>query len=330
MQLEAKQLASKIIMQHMKGVKLKDANLTISGDFKVMVITESQSKVCNKIDFSKTINIINNAILLVDNSTYRHLGIKYIIIKDDKFLKTNHVLENTIIIFTILYIAMIIIGYFLAISFLKPIIAQRKKLDIFIKDTTHELNTPISAIVMSIDKDKNPSQKDLFRIKLSAKRISEIYSDLTYLVLDTKSKNKNLQEINLKSVLLEQLEYFELLAKQKHITLTYNLDTTMQKIEKEDFIRLSNNLILNSIKYTKPNGKIEIFLKNNQFIVNDSGIGIADKQQKDIFKRFHCATSNIGGFGIGLSIVKNICKKYNFNIELKSKQGVGTTFTIHL
>ena len=294
-----------------------------------MIITKPQSKTYNKIYFNKSINIVNNTILLVDNSTYGHLGIKYIIIKDDKFLKTNNILKNTIIIFSVLYIVMIVIGYFLAMLFLQPIIIQRKKLDNFVKDTTHELNTPISAIIMSINKDTKLSHKDIYRIKLSAKRISEIYNDLTYLVLETDYKNPNLQTINLKNVLLEQLGYFELLSKQKHISLTYTLNDIAYKIKKEDFIRLINNLISNAIKYTKTNGKIHIILKNNQLIIKDNGIGISAKEQKDIFKRFYRATNNIGGFGIGLNIVKNICKKYNFSIQLKSEQNMGTTIIIN-
>jgi len=100
------------------------------------------------------------------------------------------------------------------------------------------------------------------------------------------------------------------------------------KINKESFIRLSSNLILNAIKYTNRNGFIDIRLKDNQLIVQDSGIGIRKDKQKEIFSRFYRATSNEGGFGIGLDIVKTICVEYNLEIVFNSTQDKGTTFII--
>ena len=60
------------------------------------------------------------------------------------------------------------------------------KLNNFIKDTTHELNTPISAILMSTE-NKTLSEKQIERVRISAKRVSDIYSDLTYLFLENKT-----------------------------------------------------------------------------------------------------------------------------------------------
>jgi two-component system OmpR family sensor kinase len=75
---------------------------------------------------------------------------------------------------------------------------------------------------------------------------------------------------------------------------------------------------------------IEITLKNNCFSVKDNGVGISKEKQKRIFERFYRESKEVGGFGIGLNIVQNICNKYGFSIDLTSVPKEGTTISIIL
>ena len=331
MKLIAKKLSSKIVMQHMQGIKKQDASFTIDSPYKIILLDKTKCAVCGKLpkklQLNKEINIINNCIYLVDDSTYNHLGIKYIIIKDDKFIQNNDILIKTFKIFIPIYIVILLIGYFLAKLFLQPIVAQRTKLNNFIKDTTHELNTPISAIIMSVNSLQS-TPKVIERIKISAKRVSEIYDDLTYLFLENQTDTVAAKPINLKPILEEQLEYFSLIASKKEIGLHTQLDDFQFTIFKEDFLRVVNNLISNAIKYTNKGGTIDIILSDHKLIVQDTGIGIPKAKQKDIFDRFYRANTITGGFGIGLNIVKNIIDKYDLKITLNSSENLGTTFTI--
>lgn len=106
------------------------------------------------------------------------------------------------------------------------------------------------------------------------------------------------------------------------------LETTNYKMDKDDFIRLFNNLFSNAIKYNKINGKIEVILKDKTLSIKDSGIGIKKEKIKDIYKRYYRATSQSGGFGLGLNIVNMICKKYDIKIEVESFENEGTTFKL--
>ena len=115
---------------------------------------------------------------------------------------------------------------------------------------------------------------------------------------------------------------------KQHIEMIVDVKECSKKIDKESFIRLSNNLISNAIKYNNVSGKITIKLDSEKFIVSDNGIGIKKDKQKDIFKRFFRANDVQGGFGIGLSIVYEICKEYNIDIDMKSSENKGTTFTL--
>ena len=75
-------------------------------------------------------------------------------------------------------------------------------------------------------------------------------------------------------------------------------------------------------------GKIDISLKDNELKISDNGIGIFDEKIKDIYKRYYRATTEQGGFGIGLNIVSLIAKEYNFKIEVDSKIDIGTKVKI--
>ena len=332
LKIKAYELSSNIIMQDMQGKRFKTKNFTKYNINTISLYDKSKKLIYgineDILSFKRDVYSSNNIIYIVDKSTFGHLGIEYIVLKDTKFLKENNILEKTILIFSFIFIVMNIIGYFLSKLFLKPILTQRKKLNNFIKDSTHELNTPVSALMMCVDSSNPTSSKNLERIKLSSKRISEIYKDLTYIFLDEYDLKKQIEQINLKDILDIQIEYFKDFAKKKKIKVFYSSDDLYYNIDEESFTRLSNNLISNAVKYTSANGTINIILKDNKLIVQDNGIGIATDKQKDIFNRFYRATSNAGGFGIGLNIVQTICHRYNLQIDLKSQENQGSTFTI--
>jgi len=332
MKMKANDLASKIIMNHMKGIKFNPNNY--KGDSKCALEFYDKEhnailkNIDDKIDFNKKVYIKDDKIYLISSATFGHQNIYNIVLKNYWFMSHNKLLEKTILIFTSIFIIMMIVGYVLGKLFLKPILIQREKLNNFIKDTTHELNTPITSLLMSINKKDVTSANNIKRINLSAKRISEIYMDLTYLFLEDKSTIE-VKAIDVRDILKENLHYFEELAIRKHIELKVNISSVMVKIDKESFTRLTNNLISNAIKYTNQNGHINITLKDNKFIIKDDGIGIEEEKQKDIFDRFYRATNNAGGFGIGLDIVSNICNKYDIKIELNSKENQGSTFILN-
>ena len=234
---------------------------------------------------------------------------------------------NIVFIFLLIYSIITIVGFYLAKLFLKPIKEEREKLNNFIKDTSHELNTPISAILMSLE-NKNPSEKQLERVKISANRISEIYKDLTYIFLENKENKKDIKDLDLSLIIKEQIDSFEPLFTKKKIDVKIELESITYKINKDDFIRLFNNLFSNAIKYNKINGKIEVTLKENILIIKDTGIGINKEKLKDIYKRYYRATSQSGGFGLGLNIVNMICKNYNIKIEAQSIENEETTFKL--
>ncbi|RXI42656.1 two-component sensor histidine kinase [Malaciobacter mytili] len=326
-------ISSKIILTHMNAEKKDTKGMLFEDKYSFSLYNQKKEKIYGnineEIDFSKKLIEKDTYFILLDNSTYNHLGVAYIAIKDNSFyLAMKDLKRNIILLFLVIYFIISLIGFFLAKLFLKPIKDEREKLNTFIKDTTHELNTPISAILMSAE-NEDLTKKQIQRIKLAALKISEIYKDLTYVFLEENTQKTNIVKLNLEKIINEQLKYFEALAEKKSIQITYELEETFYEIDENDFIRLFNNILSNAIKYNKKRGTIHISLKDFTLNIQDNGIGISQEKIKDIFNRYYRATTQSGGFGIGLNIVQNICFKYNIKVNVKSQLNKGTTFSFN-
>jgi two-component system OmpR family sensor kinase len=334
MQNITSKVSNEIIYSHMMGSKFEKEKYLESKQYQISFYDFTKRKLYGtldeKIDFTKKFTFKDDEVILVDNSTVGHLGIEYVVLKDTSLnFKIEKLKISILWMFLLSCIFVSFIGFYLSKLFLKPLKEEREKLNNFIKDTTHELNTPISAIMMSSENEELNS-KQIQRIRLSAKRISEIYKDLTYIFLEEKEKTKELKEIDISKIIKEQIDGFEPLYSKKRIEVEIKVENMKYMILEDDFIRLFNNLFSNAIKYNKLNGKIEIILKDKTLIIKDWGIGIKEEKIKDIYNRYYRATSLNGGFGLGLNIVNMICKKYNIKIEVSSQENIGTTFKLLL
>ncbi len=333
MQNVASKISASIIYAHLSGQTIDTANIAKSIEYDYALYDINHIKIAGNINHSFTLSQrvqkVGDNYILVDSSPRGNLGVYYIAIKENILNdKINTLIENLIFYFIIIFAVITMIGYYLANLFIAPIINERKKLNNFIKDTTHELNTPISAILMSTGKNAPLTEKNMQRINLSAKRVSEIYKDLVYIFLQENTKKRVITNISLDDVIKDQLEYFEAFASKKKLTISSSIEATSFPIEKENFIRLFNNLLSNAIKYNVIEGKIDIKLQNSILTIKDTGIGIKKEYLNDIFNRYFRATKEQGGFGLGLNIVYHICKNYDIKIEVSSQENQGTTFTL--
>ena len=333
MQNIVSKVSNEIIISHMLDVEF-DKNIYLNNqNYKISFYDKDKNllfgNLDEKLNFEQNFYNDEEKLIIVDSSTVGHLGIWYIALKDNSLKeKISNLKLNIFIIFLIFYTIIAIVSWSLAKLFLKPIKNERERLNNFIKDTTHELNTPISAIIMSCE-DDNLTKKQLDRIKFSAKRVSEIYKDLTYIFLGNIEK-KSLDKIDLSKVIKEEIINFEPMIARKRLKININIEEFFYEINKDDFIRLFNNLFSNAIKYNKTDGNIDIILQNSELIIKDSGIGISKDKIKDIFNRYYRATNQSGGFGLGLNIVNMICKTYNIKIDVQSSENIGSTFTLKL
>lgn len=221
-----------------------------------------------------------------------------------------------IVSFTLLAIS--IFAYLiLRLSYL-PLFNQIKALNNFIADTTHEINTPLSVILMSIEMfDKNP-KKYLENIKISAKNMSELYSDLA---LNLKFQPNKITRINLNQLIKNKVQIFELPANNKNIKFELNLiDDVNLNSDEFKFGKIIDNLLSNAIKYSFKDEIIKINLTKNKFSVCDKGIVIKKREMNKIYDKFTRFDTQNGGFGIGLSLVKRFCDDLGYKISVSSTE----------
>ncbi len=285
------------------------------------------------INFDKEIYKKNNTIRFMTYLDDYYLGAKYLFIEIDEDKEWYSSVMMEIFTFgTIILIVLAVFGIFFVNLFLRPMKNSIMLLDNFIKDTTHELNTPISAILanvemMDLDIMAEKNRKKLSRINIAAKTVSHLYQDLTYLTLDQNRKSND-EWIDLKKLIEDRVEYFAILAGSKKVTFELDLNYSTIFIDGVKIARVIDNLISNAIKYNKRGGKIEITLRKDYFIVKDSGIGIEAEQVNDIFERYTRFNSSEGGFGIGLNIVKSIIEEYSLKISVSSVLKEGTSIRV--
>ncbi|EAH9148670.1 HAMP domain-containing histidine kinase, partial [Campylobacter upsaliensis] len=224
-----------------------------------------------------------------------------------------------------------LIAYILVKISLKPMEEKIETLNRFIKDSTHEINTPLSVILMSIEQleRQNLEQSAKFlRIKLAAKTLHQIYSDLVFYNFSHTLSNEK-ESFDLGVLIKERVEYFRLFFEQKKLCLKLDLNThSLFFANKNQISKLIDNLLSNAIKYNKKGGEIAIVLKENSLVIKDSGCGISKENLMHIFERYARFNEDQGGFGIGLSLVKKICEENDILISCESKEGEGSAFRL--
>lgn len=217
----------------------------------------------------------------------------------------------------------------------------------FVADVSHELKTPITSIIgyadtlLETEYDKKTQEQFLNVISAESRRMATLVSDLLTLSRYDNNKNKtDITEIDLGDLTKKCLEKLklEIDKKQHKVECFVTADVPLVKADKYGVERVILNILTNSIKYTKENGNIKIyvgFVYNDAYIkVIDNGIGIPEDDLPRIFERFYrvdkARARELGGTGLGLSIAKEIMEQNNGSISIKSEFGKGTEVVIRI
>jgi len=259
-----------------------------------------------------------------------YLGAGYLLLRKKTDFTPIENLQKEILIFMLaagLFFGLL--GYYLGRLFVAPMRESLEKMNHFIQDTTHELNTPISTILTNIEMIETfgkheENAPELKRIEIASKTLSRIYDDLTYLNLNHQY-HRHITAVNMSDLVHERVEYFTSMAEAKKLNMVLDITPkVIRKIDKNDALRVVDNLISNAIKYNKYEGTLTIVLNQNMLEVSDTGIGIKQEDLKQIMQRFKRANKSEGGFGIGLHIVSQVCENYGYDLDIRSIIDEGT------
>jgi len=232
------------------------------------------------------------------------------------------------------------------INKLKDMELYRKE---FLGNVSHELKTPIFIVQSYIETlidgslyDNKVNQKHLGKALKNILRLSQIVRDLELISkLERSSLVIEKRSFDVISLIREVVDSLEINARAENVKFFINIsekETCQVFADEEKIEQVITNLLINSIKYSKEKGKIEINCKDvkTKYLieVKDDGIGIKHENLYRIFERFYRIDKDRsrkkGGTGLGLSIVKHILEAHDENIQVESEYGKGTKFTFTL
>ncbi|MEE8484051.1 MAG: HAMP domain-containing sensor histidine kinase, partial [Nitrospinota bacterium] len=218
----------------------------------------------------------------------------------------------------------------------------------FMANISHELRTPLTSIIgfgnLIMGNQKIPETvKAQSRIVVEqGKNLLNLINDILELADTERSTspqglNKVIIANSIKTVLKREKEH----ADKKNIALSYGMEPDLPKVIVADELKITKilgMLVNNAIKFTDPGGSVKVFVSRKEmmllFEVNDTGIGIDEKDTHAIFERFHqlddSSTRKYEGAGMGLTLARLMIKGMGGSIWLKSSLGEGSSFYFSL
>lgn len=233
---------------------------------------------------------------------------------------------------TALFVLLLLTGVGLSRLFLRPMKEAVALLDSFIKDTTHELNTPVTAILTNVERLDTAAldekqRKKIARIETAARTIGSIYDDLTFLLLRRDVRIENVP-IDLAAFVKERLEYFQTRFDAKGLHLEMEVDATANVVmDRTLAARLIDNLLSNAVKYSDRDTSVLVGISVDGLRLENTGVPIPEEKLSHIFERFARADESRGGFGIGLHLVAQIAARYRIRIAVET-EGKRTRFVL--
>lgn len=217
----------------------------------------------------------------------------------------------------------------------------------FVANVSHELKTPLTSIKGFVEtllegalEDKQHNRNFLKIIQEHADRLNSLVNDLLSLShLESKEMPLNMENIDLQKQVGTVALGFKSQLEKKSIKIENRLPPGLRIMADKDRIeQVITNLIDNAIKFNREKGAIKIYGQdsgnNLKIIVEDTGIGIPEKDIPRIFERFYrvdkARSRELGGTGLGLSIVKHIIELHGGSVGVESTEGLGSKFYFFL
>jgi len=224
-------------------------------------------------------------------------------------------LHRTILLqFLFLTLIALLISLIFSFYALSPIRRSLELLETFIKDIIHDLNTPITSILINL-KMMDAGNEEVESIARSTRTISMLHNNLNAYLEQARQTNG---KFTLKEAVEEQVDFFAPM--YDYLQWEVALDKTVLETDKNAFSRILYNLLSNACKYNTPDGFISIRSENGRLLISNRSYGI-EKPSK-VFERFYKESER--GLGIGLHIVEVLCKQLNIKKRLTIEEHIVT------
>jgi two-component system OmpR family sensor kinase len=297
-------------------------NTTPQYDKLKLVIFINNKKIVGNFDIEADFDLTPSYVIIKHKLYYIHKehrmwGNIHAITYTDIYQDVQQLQQQVLLFFLLCAVFVVLISFVLGRIFLKPMKNSIDALQNFIADSTHEINTPLSNIIVNIEllKELYPklaSVEEFEKIQTSTFRISQIFKDLTFVQFNH-TQAKKIRPISVKNIVSKRFEFFQTLIKNKKLHISFDMQDMQLTIDSEDLTRLIDNLISNAIKYTAIDGHIEVALQKNFLQIQNDG---QLNTNVDLTDKYTRANKHEGGFGLGLFIVKKICDMYGMSFHI--------------
>ena len=215
----------------------------------------------------------------------------------------------------------------------------------FVSDASHELKTPLASIkllsdsILQNDMDADTMREFVSDIGNESDRLTRMTQKLLTLSKADAQTTCEHEVVDLGETVRRVFRMLVPLADRTQIQLTASLDRGCYVLSMEDdAYQIIFNLVENGIKYNHAGGSVHVTVRHTQdeaeLLVEDTGMGIPQDAIEHIFERFYrvdkARSRQAGGSGLGLSIVHELVERNFGTIEVSSKEGEGTKFTVHM
>jgi len=231
---------------------------------------------------------------------------------------------------------------------IKSLITQKKIADIktdFVNNITHELKTPLATLTLATKMLKNDEIKQqpqrventVNTIERQNKRLQKLIDQVLNNSLGYNEIQLNKESLDIKNYINTVLDDFQLAVKSSDVIINRNFSISTKNIQIDKFYVTTAllNILENAVKYSGDAIVINCNVESSSALkisIKDNGIGISDKDKKQVFEKFFRAGNkeihNVKGLGLGLYYTNQIIKAHNGTITVESKEGKGTTFIL--
>ena len=239
---------------------------------------------------------------------------------------------------------MLLVGYWLSLLLarrtLVPIERAMRAQVQFVSDASHELRTPMTALMTTNEVALRKKTLDDKKVRVvfqrnidEVEKLRELADNLLQLTqVDNQQIEK--QAVDMAELIRDTVDRYQPVADKKQVVLDMQVVPTKHTVAVTAVAQILGTLLDNAIKYSPSGSTVVIRLDGQTLSVVDQGIGIAKQDQAKIFDRFYRSDEartrgHSSGYGLGLAIAKAVADKNGYQLSVKSEPGQGSTFSLH-
>ena len=238
-------------------------------------------------------------------------------LESEREAAAQELFRNLIVAGVVIEVAVAVVSYFLAEVSIRPVREAYEAQKVFIANASHEIKTPLAAIAANLEAADIHGNKWIANVEKETTKLTALNAELLTLARADLVTESVVEDVDAAKALDEVIEIHN--PRLKNLNLKKKIMSGKKvRINRGDFIQITNILLDNAIKYA--DSKIIITLDENILTIKNDGATIAAKDLPHIFERFYQADKSAEGVGLGLAIAKSVAERNGWDLTAESDE----------